>query len=90
MKEKWDHLINYHVRVSKNLTRHLSLRYNNALYSLIRYHLRQLKEEYNGYGCVSGDVLRTTLPPDYTDDELLHYSNFTKEWNQYLKRENLN
>lgn len=86
MKWVWDRLISHHKHVSQNLSVEMQQRFDDALYVLLRYHLKQLKEEFQSYGVISEDIGQTVLPLDYSDDELIHYPGFTKKWKEYQKQ----
>lgn len=86
MKWVWDRLISHHKHVSQNLSVEMQQRFDDALYVLLRYHLKQLKEEFQSYGVISEDIGQTILPLDYSDDELIHYPGFTTKWKEYQKQ----
>ena len=54
--------------------------YDNATNNVRRYKLIMLKNRYQGYGLVSGDILDCILSYDCSDSEIGVFS-FERNWN---------
>lgn len=75
-QKAWNSLMKARKGTSRKLQGRIKSVYDNATYRLLRYHLIQLKNAFEGYGIMSDDVYSRLLSDTCSYDELLHSPNF--------------
>lgn len=83
--EAWSKLMAHRNHVSGLLNGKIRAAYNIGTYRLIFNRLRQLKNEYEGYGMLSGDMRENLLSDSCSYEELMAYPNFSAKWTEYMK-----
>lgn len=82
----WNQLMAQRNKIAALLRGNLRTAYNIGTYRLMFNRLRQLKNEYEAYGLISGDMRENLLTDSCTYEELLAYPNFSSKWSEYLKQ----
>ena len=84
----WNQLMAQRNKIAALLYGNLRTAYNIGTYRLMFNRLRQLKNEYEAYGLISGDMRENLLTDSCSYEELLAYPNFSTKWNEYGKQFN--
>ncbi len=82
----WNKLMIQRGKIATSLHGRLRTACEIGTYNLMFNRLRQLKNEYEAYGLMSGDMRENLLTDSCTYEELLAYTNFSTKWNEYLKQ----
>ena len=91
LKSTWFQFIDNREKISKFLSDDKKGIWNNATNRFKRSNLILIKNEFQGLGYCSNDILSVILPDTCSYKELFFYSNFSTKWKEYcdpLKRDN--
>ena len=80
----WNKWIQHRDRVSKKLPNDIRMAYDECTNLTKRTKLLQLKNQNQGLGVTSGDILDCVLPEGCSDKELLEYPGFDKVWAEVI------
>lgn len=80
----WNKWIQHRDRVSKKLPNDIRTAYDECTNLTKRTKLLQLKNQNQGLGVTSGDILECVLPDGCSDKELLEYPGFDKVWAEVI------
>lgn len=86
LQKAWENFIIYRNSISgKFWTGPWNKIYANATIRFKRSLLIQLKNEFEGMGICSSDMLECLLPDDCSDEELFSYPGYKVRWSEYLE-----
>ncbi|MBO7141368.1 MAG: hypothetical protein J6W19_12420 [Prevotella sp.] len=80
----WNNWLYCRETISKELPNKIKCCYDNCTNMVKRTKLLQLKNQNQGLGVVSGEIVECLLPNDCSDKELLEYPGFNVVWAKYL------
>lgn len=83
--EIWTRLLRQRQIISNIIRKDAKTAFDLGTYRLMFNRLRQLKNEFEAYEPMSGEIRSIVLSDTCTYEELLAYPNFTTKWNEYLK-----
>lgn len=85
-QECWNRWINYRGEFSKLMPKEMKEAYDECTNLTMRAKLLQLKNQNQGLGLISGDIMECLLPDDCSDDALLEYPGFNVVWKKYCDK----
>ena len=84
----WNKMMIQRSKIAASLHGRLKTACDIGTYRLMFNRLRQLKNEYEAYGLMSGEMRENVLSDSCTYEELMAYPNFSTKWNECLKQFN--
>lgn len=85
MENAWKAFLSKRNEIASLLPDIQKRKWDNATYRFQRTQIISLKNEFEGGGVISNEVLECLLSDSCTYDELLAYPNFSTKWNEHLK-----
>lgn len=84
--EIWTRLLHQRQTISNMIRKDAKTAFDLGTYRLLFNRLRQLKNEFEAYEPMSGEIRSIVLSDTCTYEDLLVYPNLTTKWNEHLKQ----